>query len=82
MRSRILVLALAAVAAGTVAPSAQAALRFDRPCSGTVDTRCYSDLCGIAECVRRDCVVYSGIVGDWNTPLCVGQARPHTTLES
>lgn len=75
MRTRLPALALAAAAAGPFAPAASAALRYERPCSGTVDTKCYSDFCGIADCVRRDCLVYSGIVGDWNTPLCVGQAR-------
>jgi hypothetical protein len=73
---RLGALCLAAAAAGSLAPAAHAALQFERRCSGTVDTRCYSDLCGIADCVRRDCLVYSGVVGDWNTPLCVGQARP------
>lgn len=75
MRSKILALALAAVSAGTLAPAADAALRFERRCEGAVDTRCRSDLCGIADCIARDCLVYSGVVGDYNTPLCVGIAR-------
>lgn len=81
MRTRLLALALAAVAAGSLAPAADAAPRYDRPCEGTIDTRCYSDFCGIADCVRRDCHVYSGIAGDYNTLLCVGQARPRDPIE-
>lgn len=76
MRTRLLALALAAAAAGPFAPAASAALQFDRPCSGAVDAGCYSDFCGIADCIRRDCVVYSGIIGDGNTAVCVGQSRP------
>ena len=82
MRCRILAFALAAAAAATVTPATAApALYFERACKGTVDTQCYSDFCGIADCVRRDCVVYSGALGDGNTALCVGQARPRDPVE-
>ena len=80
MRSKILALALAAVAVGSFAPTAGAA--FERPCQGTVDVKCRSDFCGIASCTPRDCLVYSGIVGDYNTPLCVGLARDTDPPES
>lgn len=84
MRHRLLAFALAATAAaGTLAPaSAAPAQQYDRACKGTVDTTCYSDFCGIADCVRRDCVVYSGAFGDANTALCVGQARPRDPWEA
>lgn len=75
MRSRTLALALAAVAAGTLAPAAHAALQYDRRCTGTIDKQCYHDFCGIADCVRRDCVVFVGVLGEGNTGLCVGVAR-------
>ena len=75
MRSRVLALALAAVAAGTLAPAAHAALQFDRRCTGKIDTQCYHDFCGIADCVRRDCVVFVGVLGEGNTGICAGVAR-------
>lgn len=75
MRHRLAALLLAAAAAGSLAPAATAALRFERHCSGTVDTRCRSDFCGIEKCTPRDCVVYSGVAGDYNTLLCAGLAR-------
>jgi len=82
LRHRLLAFALAATAvAGTIAP-ATAAPQFETACKGTVDTTCYADFCGIADCVRRDCVVYSGAFGDGNTALCVGQARPRDPWEA
>ncbi len=76
MRSRLLGLALAAVAAGTLAPTANAAIQYDTRCKGAVDVQCYHDFCGIASCVRSDCHVFVGVLGVGNTGICVGQARP------
>lgn len=76
MRVRLTALALAATAAATFSPAAGAASGYERQCSGVVDTHCFSEFCGIADCTRRDCVVYSGVVGDYNTPFCVGRTPP------
>jgi hypothetical protein len=80
MRRTLAAAALVAVAA-TSAPAAQAnPLQFERRCSGTVDALCYNDFCGIVSCVRSDCVVYSGVLGEGssNAGICVGLARPDT----
>lgn len=82
MRRRLLALALVAAAAATSAPAAQAALQFERRCQGKADSRCYHDLCGIASCTRRDCLVYSGILSEGNGALCVGLARPGDPVET
>ena len=77
MRLRLLAagLAGAAVAFLTV-PSSAEPLRFERECSGAADATCYHDFCGIIDCIRRDCVVYSGALGEGNGGICVGKARP------
>jgi len=80
MRRTLIAAALVAVAA-TFAPAAQAdPLHFERRCSGAVDALCYNDFCGIVSCVRSDCLVYSGILGEGssNAGICVGLARPET----
>lgn len=85
MRHRLLAFALAATAAAGMLTPAQAAPgpQFDRACSGkVVDTMCYSDFCGIADCIRRDCLVYSGVLGGGNTAVCVGEARPRDPWEA
>ena len=75
MRLRLLAGGLAAVAAAFVATPATAV--FDRQCRGLVDAACYDDFCGIYECVRTDCVVYTGVFGDGgNAGICVGVSRP------
>ena len=72
---RAMLLAAALAAAFVAAPAAPAYAAFDRPCSGKVDTFCYHDFCGIYECTRSDCLVYSGLLGGGNAGLCVGLPR-------
>ncbi|HEU0130717.1 MAG TPA: hypothetical protein VFQ85_06975 [Mycobacteriales bacterium] len=78
-----LLLAGVALAATAFALPASAAptVEFTRECSGTVDTMCYHDFCGIIDCTRSDCLVYTGVLGDGNAGLCVGQARPRGEVE-
>lgn len=75
MRLRLLAGGLAA-AASLVTPAAADPLHFERECSGTLDSACYHDFCGIYDCVRSDCVVYTGLLGEGNGGVCVGPARP------
>lgn len=77
MRRRLLVLGIAAAAAVSFAPSASAALQYTEECRYQgVDTTCYHDYCGIADCTRYDCHAYVNLFGDRNTAVCVGQPRP------
>lgn len=76
MRLRLLALAVAATALGTLAVPANAALHFERACTGDVDALCYHDFCGIIDCVRSDCLVYVGLLGSGNGGICAGPARP------
>ena len=82
MRLRLLGAAALAVTALAVPASAAPAVQFDRRCSGAVDSMCYYDFCGIVDCVRSDCLVYSGILGDGgNAGICVGPSRPREATE-
>ena len=77
MRTTLIGAALGAALAFLTASAglAAAAVRYDRPCSGTLDTECHHDFCGIEDCVRRDCVVYTGALGEGNAGVCAGTAR-------
>ena len=81
MRARLVALGLAAAAALSFAPAADAAIQYERQCSGKVDSQCWHDFCGIADCTRRDCHVYVGLFGDGNSAVCVGQDRPRDPVE-
>jgi hypothetical protein len=82
MRLRLLAVALAAAAAVPMAPPAQAALRYTRECGGKmVDSQCYHDYCGIIDCVRYDCQLWSDALGGGNAAVCVGFARPRDPVE-
>lgn len=82
MRLRLLAAGLVAVAAGSLATPASAnPLEFERECGGKIDTACYHDFCGIVSCIRRDCLVYSGLFGGGNAGICVGKARPADPVE-
>ena len=72
MRASLIVAALAAV---FFASPASADVQFDRECSGKLDKLCYHDFCGIADCTRSDCVLYSGILGGGNAGICIGLPR-------
>lgn len=77
MRLRLLVAGLMAAGAGSLASPAQAdPLYFERECSGKVDSACYHDFCGIVDCIRTDCLVYSDRTGGGNAALCIGRTRP------
>lgn len=83
MRRTLIAAALVATAAATLAPAAQAnPLHFERECTGTVDTLCHDQFCGIISCQTRDCVVYYDPDQGWNTSTCVGAARPDDPIES
>lgn len=75
MRATLTVAAVATALAALSAAPASANIRYDTPCSGTFDTTCYHDFCGIADCTRSDCVVYTGVLGDGNAGICVGLPR-------
>jgi hypothetical protein len=79
MRTRLLALAVLAGAASLAVPAAHAtALQFDRRCTKTVDTQCYTTKCGFVDCTTYDCVVYVNVTQDPLLGICVGQARPQT----
>ena len=77
MRPRLLLAGLVAAASLAVPSSASAdPLAFERECKGTTDSGCYHDFCGIYDCTRTDCLVYSEVTGGGNAALCVGRTRP------
>ena len=78
MRLRLAVAGLAAGLAGSLAaaPAAADPLEFERECSKLVDTACYNDFCGIYDCIRTDCLVFSSVFGTGNAGICIGKARP------
>ncbi|HWL35989.1 MAG TPA: hypothetical protein VNQ77_07325 [Frankiaceae bacterium] len=79
MRLRLLAAGLAA-AASLAVPAAADPLYFERECSGPVDAACYHDFCGIYDCIRSDCLAYTGLLGEGNAGLCVGKARPRDPI--
>lgn len=56
MRSRVLALTLAAVAAGSLAPAASAG--YTGACSGPADVRCQGWSCEALDCFWYDCLVW------------------------
>ncbi len=84
MRTRLLSLALAAAAAGSLGTTAADAnpLQFERRCTGKVDALCHDQFCGIIACDTRDCVVYYDPYQGWNTATCIGTTRPGDPVES
>ena len=78
MRTRLLSVALAATAAVSLGTTSAGAdpLQFERRCTGTYDTLCHDQFCGIVSCQTRDCVVYYDPYQGWNTSTCIGVARP------
>lgn len=81
MRSRLLLAGLLA-AASLAVPASADPLAFERECKGTYDTACYHDFCGIVDCIRTDCLVYSEVTGGGNAALCLGRTRPRDPISS
>ncbi len=75
MRLRLLAATLVGGTALLTAVPAQAALRYDRRCTGTIDTQCYDTDCGFADCTFYDCVLYLDPLDEQLLDVCVGQAR-------
>lgn len=76
MRLRLVLAGLLAVASFSGSAGADP-LHFERECSAkVVDSACYHDFCGIYDCTRSDCLVYSGVFGAGNAAFCFGKARP------
>lgn len=82
MRRTLLALAVAGVAFTSIAPASAAPVRFERRCTGKVDTLCYYQFCGIASCRTTDCVVFLDPFEGYNTGTCLGPQRPDPGTES
>ena len=76
MRLRIVLAVVAGSLAAVSAPAQANPLEFERECSKLVDAACYHDFCGIIDCIRTDCLVYSEALGTGNAAICIGKARP------
>jgi hypothetical protein len=76
MRLRLLAAAVAVASAGSLAPAQADPLYFTRECAGKLDSQCYWDFCGIFDCIRTDCLVYSEVFGSGNAATCIGRQRP------
>ncbi len=79
MRTRVVLGGLAVAFAVPLATQASAGPPYvppyERACTGRIDSMCYHEFCGIVDCVRSECVVYSGIFGDGNAGICVGPSH-------
>jgi hypothetical protein len=82
VRRTLLALAVAGAALATVPPAEAAPLRFERRCTGQVDSLCYYQFCGFASCTTTDCVVFYDPFEGYNTGTCLGVTRPDKPVES
>ncbi len=80
MRRTLLALAVAGAAFAAVTPAE--AVRFERRCTGRIDTMCHYQFCGIASCTTTDCVVFYDPFQGYNTGTCLGPTRPDDPIES